>query len=133
MQDVFLKPALVALVLLLAGCQGGTSINGQVQEAIAEHLASRPGIDASRMTVEVETVVVDGDQAEAEVIFRSRDTPDSRMNYHYELSRADGKWQVESGRPSAAQSPHPGGEGEGGAGAGALPEGHPPVGGGTGE
>jgi hypothetical protein len=111
------------------GCQQATSINTQVQEAIAEHLTSRPGIDASRMTVEVETVVVDGDRAEAEVTFRSRDTPDSRMNYHYELSRADGKWKVESGRPSAAQSPHPGGE-EGG---GTLPEGHPPVGGGTGE
>jgi hypothetical protein len=119
-----------ALGVWLAGCQGGTSINGQVQEAIAEHLASRPGIDATRMTVEVESVSVQGDQAEAEVVFRSRDTPDSRMNYHYELRRADGKWTVENGRPSGAESPHPqSGGGEEGAGSGALPEGHPPVGG----
>jgi len=120
----------LALGLIWTGCRQAVSINEQVQEAIAEHLTERPGIDASRMTVEVETVVVDGDRAEAEVVFRSRDAPDSRMNYHYELSRADGKWTVESGRPSAAQSPHPQ---PGEEGTGALPEGHPPVGGNTGE
>ena len=124
----------LALGLIWTGCQQATSINTQVQEAIAEHLAERPGIDASRMMIEVQTVSVQGDQAEAEVIFRSRDTPDSRMNYHYELRRADGRWKVESGRPSAAQSPHPQpGEGEEGPASGALPEGHPPVGEGTGQ
>ena len=132
-QDRRLRMAFLSVIaVFLAGCQQATSINTQVQEAIGEHLADRPGIDATRMMVEVETVVVDGDQAEAEVIFRSRDTPDSRMNYHYELSRADGKWKVESGRPSAAQSPHPQ-SGSGEEGSGTLPEGHPPVGGGTGE
>ena len=118
----------VALAVWLAGCQGGTSINGQVQEAIAEHLASRPGIDASRLMIEVQSVSVQGDQAEAEVIFRSRDTPDSRMNYHYELRRAEGQWRVESGRPSAPQSPHPPSEGDQPEGGMSLPEGHPPVG-----
>ena len=125
---------ILALGLSWTGCQQATSINTQVQEAIAEHLSNRADIDSSRMMIEVETVSVQGDQAEAEVIFRSRDTPDSRMNYHYELSRADGQWKVESGRPSAAQSPHPqSGEGEDGPGAGTLPGGHPPVGGGPGE
>ena len=120
----------LALGLLWTGCQSGTSINGQVQEAVAEHLTERPGIDASRMMIEVESVSVQGDQAEAEVIFRSRDTPDSRMNYHYKLRREAGKWKVESGQPSAAQSPHPQSGGrEEGPGSGALPEGHPPVGG----
>ena len=121
----------LALGVLLAGCQSGPNINMQVQEAIAEHLTSRPGIDASRMMIEVESVSIEGDRAEAEVIFRSRDTPDSRMNYHYELRRAEGRWRVENGRPSGAESPHP--SGEEGPGSGALPEGHPPVGGGTGE
>ncbi len=120
----------VAFGVLLAGCQQATSINEQVHEAIAEHVANRGDIDASRMTIEVETVSVQGDQAEAEVIFRSRDTPESRMNFHYELRREDGRWQVESGRPTAVGSPHPGGSPEGGM---PLPEGHPPVGGGQGE
>ena len=120
----------LALALSWAGCQQATNINTQVQEAIGEHLASRPGVDATRMVVEVQTVSVQGDQAEAEVIFRSRDAPDSRMNYHYVLKKAEGKWKVESGRPSAAQSPHPQpGGSEGAPGAGTLPEGHPPVGG----
>jgi hypothetical protein len=119
----------VALSLLLAGCQQSSSINAQVQEAIAEHLASRPGIDATRMLVEVESVTVQDDRAEADVVFRSRDNPESRMNYHYELRREEGRWKVEGGRPTAAESPHPQpGEGQQGS---ELPEGHPPAGGGT--
>ena len=112
--------------LCLAGCQQRTSINAQIQEVIAEHLASRPGISADRMLIEVQTVTVQGDRAEAEVIFRSRDNPESRMAYHYELRREDGAWKVEGGRPSAAESPHPVPETAPDAGA-TVPEGHPPV------
>ena len=115
----------LALGLSLAGCQRAASINTQVQDAIAEHLEDRPGIEVNRLLIEVGSVTVQGDRAEADVIFRSRDTPDSRMNYHYELWREEGRWTVESGRPSAAESPHPGGQPEGGMD---LPEGHPPVG-----
>ena len=95
----------VVLALSLAGCNQTPNINGQVQEAVTEHLASRPGIDASRMLVEVESVTVQGDRAEADVVFRSRENPDSIMNYHYELTRQEGEWKVESGRPSSAESP----------------------------
>lgn len=112
--------------LSLAGCQREPSINAQIQDVIAEHLASRPGISADRMLIEVERVTVQGDRAEAEVIFRSRDNPESRMAYHYELRREDGAWKVEGGRPSAPESPHPVPEAAPDAGA-TLPEGHPPV------
>jgi hypothetical protein len=114
------------LGLCLVGCQRGTSINAQIQEVIAEHLASRPGISADRLLIEVERVTVQGDRAEAEVIFRSRDNPESRMAYHYELRREGDAWKVAGGRPSAAESPHPGPEAAPDAGA-TLPEGHPPV------
>jgi hypothetical protein len=124
-----MQAACVALALVLGGCQQTASINSQVQEAVAEHLASRPGIDATRMLVEVESVTVQADRAEADVIFRSRDNPESRMNYHYELRREGDQWKVESGRPSSAESPHPESGGGDEPGAGTLPEGHPPVGG----
>jgi hypothetical protein len=114
---------ILALALLLAACQQADPINAQVQDAIAEHLTTRPGIDATRMIVEVESVTVQGDRAEADVIFRSRDNPDSRMNYHYVLRREEGRWRVEGGRPTAAESPHPQpGEAQP---EGDLPEGHP--------
>ncbi|MGH9786221.1 MAG: hypothetical protein ACRD88_18795 [Terriglobia bacterium] len=116
----------VALGLGLAGCQREPSINAQIQDVIAEHLAGRPGIAADRMLIEVERVTVQGDRAEAEVIFRSRDNPESRMAYHYELRREEGAWKVEGGRPSAVESPHPGGESAPEEGA-TLPEGHPPA------
>ena len=117
---------IVFFAACLAGCQRGPSINAQVQSAIADHLSDRPGITADRLLIEVETVTVQGERAEAEVIFRSRDNPESRMAYHYELRRESGAWKVENGRPSAAQSPHPGPESAPEEGA-TLPEGHPPV------
>ena len=117
---------IVLLAACLAGCQRGPSINAQIQSAIADHLSDRPGIAADRLLIEVETVTVQGERAEAEVIFRSRDNPESRMEYHYELRREGGAWKVENGRPSAAESPHPGPESAPDEGA-TLPEGHPPV------
>ena len=117
---------IVFFAACLAGCQRGPSINAQVQSAIADHLSDRPGITADRLLIEVETVTVQGERAEAEVIFRSRDNPESRMAYHYELRRESGAWKVENGRPSAAGSPHPGPESAPEEGA-TLPEGHPPV------
>jgi hypothetical protein len=112
--------------LCLVGCQRGPSINAQVQSAIAEHLADRPGIAPDRLLIEVQTVTVQGDKAEADVIFRSRDNPESRMAYHYELRREGDAWKVQGGRPSSAESPHPVPEAAPDAGA-TLPEGHPPV------
>ena len=124
---------IMVLGCLLAGCSGRQEANSNaaIQSAIEQYLTSRPGIDAGRMILEVQQIRVEGERAQAEVIFRSRDNAEARMAYHYELRREGGEWKVETGRPGAAGSPHPGSgaapEGAGPPSGESLPQGHPPV------
>ena len=119
---------MIVLGCLVAGCSGqrDANSNAAIQRAIEQHLSSRAGLDASKMLVEVQQVKIQGERAQAEVIFRSRDNPQAQMAYSYELRREGGEWKVENGRPGAAGSPRP----EGGPGAeegSPLPPGHPPA------
>ncbi|MBI4465389.1 MAG: hypothetical protein HY647_11850 [Acidobacteria bacterium] len=107
------------------GCGSGDS-NTAIQRAIEDHLASRPGLAADQMVLEMQDVRVEGDKAEAEVIFRTTTTPPAQMTFHYELRKEGSGWKVESGRPSATESPHPP-SGEAPPTETPLPEGHPSV------
>ena len=124
------RAVLAACLLGSAGCQRLTDQKAAVQEAIEEHLSRRPDLSMDQMVLEMGEVKVEGDSAEAEVVFRTTSEPPMRMAYHYELRREGGRWQVASGRPSAAEVPHPTlGEMEGEAESSnpALPQGHPAV------
>jgi hypothetical protein len=119
-------------VLVSLGCQGLVNQEAAVQKAIQEHLAERSDLALDKMTMVMERVTVDGNTAQAEVVFGVADDPQSRMSYQYDLRREDGRWLVEAGRPSASQLPHPEmGEAMPGdsspAEPSSLPEGHPPI------
>jgi len=122
----------VAVIILgislgMVGCQREADSNAAIQSAIEQHLTNRPGISGDKLILEVKQVKVQGERAEAEVVFRSRDDPAAQMSFHYQLRREGGQWKVEGGRPDAAGgSPHPTQESpsEGGE---AMPPGHPPV------
>jgi hypothetical protein len=124
------------LALLAVGCQRLMNQDAAIQKAIRDHLGERSDLSMDKMVMEVHQVKVDGDKAQAEVVFRTTSDPPAQMNYHYELHREGGAWKVDTGRPSAAEAQHPQmGEapmdesksGEGQPSAGALPEGHPPI------
>jgi hypothetical protein len=122
---------LAACLLAGAGCQRLTDQKAAIQEAIEDHLSERDDLAMDQMVLEMGEVKVEGDSAEAEVVFRTTSEPAMRMAYHYELRREGGRWQVASGRPSAAEVPHPtlgetGGESESSVEP-ALPEGHPAI------
>ena len=141
-----MKPAnvwMVAIVgtLLLAalGCQRLMNQDAAVQKAIQDHLSERSDLAMDKMVMEVQQVKVDGDKAQAEVVFHVAGDTQMRMAYHYDLHREGGSWKVDTGRPSGSETPHPQmGEapagqsvpGESGNGEPSLdlPEGHPPVG-----
>jgi hypothetical protein len=122
------------LALLTAGSIGcGTgNQDGAVRRAIEEHLSRRSDLAMDKMVLEVQQISVDGDRAQAEVVFRTTMDPPARMTYTYELRRDGGSWQVESGRPTGMETPHPEmGNPEGGElQSGELPQGHPPLTGG---
>jgi uncharacterized protein YhdP len=67
-----------------------------VQEAIEEHLKQQPNVVFQNMTVEVGGVTFDGDTAEAQVKFRSKQAPNLAVGMLYKLRRVGNGWQVES-------------------------------------
>ena len=125
----------LAVFLLAAGIGCGRLGNQEaaVRRAIEDHLGQRADLAMDKMVLEMQQVTVDGDHAEADVVFRTTMDPPARMAYHYELRREGGGWRVESGRPAATQTPHPEMGGSPMQGdpmeemTGALPEGHPPL------
>ena len=124
---------LVALTLVaLSGCNGFGNQDAAVRQAIEKHLSQRPDLAMDKMVLDIQEVTVEGDTAIADVVFRTTMDPPARMAYRYELRRESGAWRVESGHPSASETPHPElGESlqssEESNMPGELPEGHPPL------
>ncbi|MBI4465844.1 MAG: hypothetical protein HY656_00250 [Acidobacteria bacterium] len=84
-----------------------------VEAGIRAHLSQRSGLALDKMEMEVKQVTVQGEKAEADVVFRSKGG-EGEMAMHYTLRRQGDRWVVER-------------SGGAGAGGGVLPPGHPPV------
>jgi uncharacterized protein YhdP len=89
------------VVLGLAGSAACHRLSGvhskaAVQEAVEEHLKQQPNVVFQNMTVEVGDVSFNGDTAEAQVKFRSKQAPNLAVGMLYKLRRAGNGWQVES-------------------------------------
>ncbi len=134
---------LIVAGLLLAGCAGQNKADtdAAVRKAIEEHLASRPGLSSSEIVLEMKKVDIQGDKAEADVVFRSRNDSKASMDFHYQLRKDGSRWKVEPAGPNAGSSPHssmppssmppsegaPSDQAPSGS-ASPLPQGHPPIG-----
>jgi hypothetical protein len=101
---------LVGVALVLSACSksGGIQSKAAIQAAIERHLQGRPNVVLNSMTVDVQDVRFDGDRAEAEVKFRSKQAPDLTVDVHYVLRRVGDRWEVESSsvRRGMGGSPH---------------------------
>jgi hypothetical protein len=107
-----LVACIVVLALVLAGCSrtGERQSKAAVQAAIEAHLQQRQNLLLANMTLEVQDVKFAGDTAQAEVKFRSKQSPDLAVDVHYTLHRAGERWQVESSSATTGMgmSPHGG-------------------------
>jgi hypothetical protein len=102
---------LVGAALVLSGCSksGGVQSKGAIQEAIERHLQKQSSVLLNNMTVEVRDVKFEGDRANADVRFRSKQSPDVVVGRQYALQRVGGQWQVESSSsPGGMGNPHGG-------------------------
>jgi hypothetical protein len=135
--------ALILTLLLLAGCSQANS-DEAVRKALNDHLATMPGLDMSKMDLEINKVAMDGDKASTDVTFKVKGGASNQsMSMTYQLVRADGAWKVQ-GTPkghapeggAGAASPHGGGAppmgGDGSEKAGSSGGFHPDVSGGGG-
>ena len=97
-----MRALVMSLVVLgLAGSAACHRLSGNhskaaVQKAIEEHLKQQPNVVFQNMTVEVGDVTFNGDTAQAEAKFRSKEAPSLAVGVLYKLRRAGNGWQVES-------------------------------------
>lgn len=141
--------AVLAGIVLLAGCHKNIQNKDAVRQGVMSYLSKRS--DLLAMDVTVNSVAFHDDEATAEVHFQAKgnSSPTAGMTMQYVLERKDGQWVVkgrtganaahgESAAPrgaAAGQGSAPGPldgmphTGLPGGAAGALPPGHPAVGG----
>jgi hypothetical protein len=109
-----MRAVVMSLVVLglaaSAACHRLSGIHSKaaVQEAIEEHLKQQPNVVFQNMTVEVGEVTFNGDTAEAQVKFRSKQAPNLAVGVVYRLRKAGDKWRVESTATASmlGTSPH---------------------------
>ena len=113
-----LMRALLALCLLLTvvnSCSRPAPVNdrAEVEKAIQDYVNSRPILSPSAMSIEVEQVSFQGDQAEATVLFHGRDEVQSSVALRYVLRRTGSRtWVVEPDKTKGVTSALPGASAE---------------------
>ncbi len=107
----------VALTLLLfVACSSKANSDDAIRKAILDHLSSRPGLDMSKMDVDVSKVTVNGDKASVDVVFKVKGgAANQTMGMTYDMVRSHGAWKVQGtptghgadgGAGAAGASPH---------------------------
>jgi len=88
----------VLSVVASAACHklNGIDSKAAIQEAIEEHLKQQPNVFLQNITVEVGDVSFNGDTAQAQVKFRSKQAPNLAVGMLYRLRRTGNGWHVES-------------------------------------
>jgi uncharacterized protein YhdP len=95
-----MRAVVMGLVVLgLAGSGACHRLSGDhskaaVQEAIEQRVRQQPNVVFQNMTVEVGDVTFNGDNAEAQVKFRSKQAPNLAVGMVYKLRKAGNGWQV---------------------------------------
>jgi hypothetical protein len=119
-------PALWAIVIAIgagAACHR-SSPEAAIRQGVIDYLSKRSNLNVSGMNVDVTSLVVRQNEADAVVSFTAKGAnPGQPMSMRYTLERKGDRWVVkdkaEAGAsPHGAAAPPAGGE---------LPPGHPPV------
>jgi hypothetical protein len=88
-----------------ASCHKATSDEEAVRASILQHLRQNSSINLAAMETTVQKVTVNGDHAEAQVLFRTKQEG-ATMQMTYALERTAGEWKVLKGQPAGGVS-HP--------------------------
>ncbi len=119
-----------ALVLAAPACHKASSDDEAIRTAIRQHLEKSGGLNLAGMDVEFQQITVNGDNAQAQVLFRAKQEG-STMQMTYALERQNGAWAVLKSVPAGGQIAHPPIDGSheapGDASGNELPHLHPPT------
>jgi hypothetical protein len=113
-------------LLLIPACQRREANETAVRRAIEQYLSSRPNLNMQGMQMDIRTIKVRDERADADVVFSARNDSSASMTMHYSLRRRGGRWEVEPRNPGHGMLPPSGADGAA-PGPEALPPGHPAV------
>jgi hypothetical protein len=111
---VFSVAAVCVVGLLFFGCSKSKSsenVNASagdqeaIKAAITQHLNADSGINMSVMEMTVDSVTINGDQAQADAAFHVKNGPGA-MHITYKLERRAGQWTVLTGAPAGMAPSH---------------------------
>jgi len=98
--------SLLAAVLLLfaAACRKASSDDEAIRASILQHLRQAGNLNLDAMDTQFQQITVDGDHAQAQVLFRTKQEG-ATMQMTYALERRAGQWTVLNSRPVGGQHP----------------------------
>jgi len=100
---------MLILGLMSSGCSRLHS-KAAIKDAVDAHLKQQPGLALANMTTEVQEVQFTGDTAVAQVVFRSKEAPELKVEVRYNLRREGDHWEVQSSAPMGGQGGNPHGQ-----------------------
>ena len=107
----FMRVILIAIVavacLMLMCSKGEVASKAAIREAIEAHLKQRSNLMMANMELEVQDVKFSGDTADAQVNFRSKQSPNLVVGVNYKLRRVEGRWKVESSSSTSGMGMNP--------------------------
>lgn len=99
----FLVAGILGVALLFGACRkpAESAQEQEVRAAVEAHLRTKGNLALNNMNMEIQSVKFNGDTAEAQVRFQSKEQPQLAVGFHYVLRRAGDHWEVESSSPAA--------------------------------
>jgi hypothetical protein len=99
----------IGLLTLFAGCKKQESDADAIRTGINQHLASLKTINLGAMDMNITSVSVQGNQAQAQVEFKPKTggPQGASMQVAYSLEKQNGQWVVQTTQPSGGSMQHP--------------------------
>ncbi|HTQ87529.1 MAG TPA: hypothetical protein VMI93_15020 [Candidatus Solibacter sp.] len=98
--------AAAALLVFAAACHKASSDDEAIRASVLQHLQKNGGLNLAAMETQFQQITVDGDHAQAQVLFRTKQEG-ATMQMTYALERRDGEWAVLKSHPTGGQVNHP--------------------------
>lgn len=108
-RSAYVLTAVIGLLVLFAGCKKQESDADAVRAGINQHLASLKTINLGAMDMNITSVSVQGNQAQAQVEFKPKTggPQGASMQVAYSLEKQNGQWVVQTTQPFGGSIQHP--------------------------
>jgi hypothetical protein len=99
----------VMLLVLSAGCKKQESDADAIRSGINQHLASLKTLNLGAMDMNITSVSIQGNQAQAQVEFKAKGgaPQGAGMQVAYSLEKQNGLWVVQNSQPTGGSMQHP--------------------------